>query len=145
VVFSLFAMAAVTQVIIRPLGLRTQVTLGAVFLALGIATLAFVVVTTAPLGYFFLGGIIAGAGAGALFKAALAIAGTLAEPAHRGEVLAGVFLIAYIGLTIPVVGIGVATVWVSLPVAFIGFAVVIIAIALLTAIPLIRRLQHQPA
>ena len=52
------------------------------------------------------------------------------------------FLIGYLGLTLPVVGIGVATLSVALTTALAGFAVVIIAIALATAIPLAGALRR---
>jgi Major Facilitator Superfamily len=145
VVFVTFAAAALSQVAVRPLAIRAQIALGAVLLVAGIAALAAVVVTVGSLGFFFAGGIVSGAGAGVLFKAALAVAGSLAEAAHRGEVLAGIFLIGYVGLTVPVVGIGVATLSVSLAAALVGFAVVIIAIALLTAVPLIAGLRRAAA
>jgi hypothetical protein len=63
---------------------------------------------TASLPLFLIGGAVAGAGAGILFKSAV---GTIAAgaPAHqRGESLAGLFLIAYLGLVGPVLGLGLA-------------------------------------
>lgn len=142
VVFATFAAAALAQIVVRPLSVRAQVGLGAALLVAGISVLAVVVVSVGALGWFFVGGILSGAGAGPLFKAALAVAGSLASPANRGEVLAGIFLIGYIGLTVPVVGIGVATLSVSLTTALVGFTVVIIAIALATAGPLIAALRR---
>ncbi|GAA2466133.1 MFS transporter [Winogradskya humida] len=145
VVFLTFAAAALSQIAVRSLSVRTQVILGTVLLVAGIATLATVVVSVGSIYFFVLGGIISGAGAGTLFKAALAVAATLAPAENRGEVLAGIFLIGYIGLTVPVVGIGVATLSVSLAAALVGFAVIIIAIALIAALPLIAALGRNAA
>jgi MFS family permease len=142
VVFIAFAAATVAQVLARVLHVRTQVVLGVALLVIGIAILATVVVTVGPVVVFLVGGIVSGAGAGTLFKAALAIAGALADSTNRGEVLAGIFLIGYVGLTVPVVGIGVATLSVSLSTALVGFAIIIILIALATAIPLAASLRH---
>lgn len=142
VVFLTFAAAAAAQIAVRSLSVRGQIALGAVLLVLGIATLAVVVVTVGGIAVFVAGGIVSGAGAGTLFKAALAVAGALAPAANRGEVLAGIFLLGYVGLTVPVVGIGVATLSVSLAAALVGFAAVIITIALATAIPLIITLRR---
>lgn len=141
VVFISFAAAAVAQIVVRSLGSRTQVGLGAIMLIVGIVLLATAVVGGTSLPLFLLGGVVAGAGAGTLFKAALAVGGALAEPRYRGEVLAGVFLVAYLGLTVPVVGIGVATLWVSLPMALVGFAVVIVAVTVVAAAPLVSALR----
>jgi membrane protein implicated in regulation of membrane protease activity len=47
-----------------------------------------------------------------VFRAALVSAANTALPAARAEVLAGYFLGAYIGLSVPVIGLGFATtVW----------------------------------
>jgi hypothetical protein len=142
VVFVAFAAAALTQILVRPLAVAAQVALGAVLLTAGLVVLSVVVVTVGALAFFFIGGILAGAGAGALFKAALAVAGSLAEAANRGEVLAGIFLSAYVGLTVPVIGIGVATRSVSLAAALGGFTVVIVVITVLAAVPLIVGLRQ---
>ncbi len=50
----------------------------------------------------------AGVGVGILFRGALATAGSLADPGRRGEVLAGVFLVAYVGLAVPVLLLGLS-------------------------------------
>jgi len=145
VVFVAFTAAAVAQIVVRPLSVRSQVALGTVLLVAGIALLTIVVRSTGGLGWFYLGGVVSGAGAGVMFKSALAVAGALAPAANRGEVLAGIFLLGYIGLTVPVVGIGVATLSVSLTSALTGFAVVIIAVALVTAVPLVVGLRRRAA
>ena len=61
---------------------------------------------------FIIGGVITGAGSGLVFRAALVTAANTAPPAARAEVLSGYFLGAYIGLSVPVIGLGFATmVW----------------------------------
>jgi hypothetical protein len=44
-----------------------------------------------------------------VFKGSLAVAASTAPPQSRAEVLSGFFLGAYIGLSVPVVGLGIAT------------------------------------
>jgi hypothetical protein len=44
-----------------------------------------------------------------LFKAAVGTVAAAAAPEARGEAMAGMFLIAYVGMTVPVVGMGIAT------------------------------------
>jgi MFS family permease len=58
---------------------------------------------------FIGGGIITGAGSGLAFRAALVTASHTAPPQSRAEVLAGFFLGAYIGLSVPVIALGIAT------------------------------------
>ncbi|MFX5760869.1 MFS transporter, partial [Acinetobacter baumannii] len=57
---------------------------------------------------FVVGGIVAGAGVGLLFRGALATAGSLADPRTRGEITSGVFLLAFAGMTVPPLAVGVA-------------------------------------
>jgi predicted MFS family arabinose efflux permease len=143
VVFATFASAAVAQIAFRALSVRGQVALGAALLIAGVVVLTVSVETGTSLALFFAGGIVSGAGGGTLFKAALAVAAPLAAPQYRGEVLAGIFLAAYIGLAAPVVGIGVATLSISLTAALLGFAVVIVAVALAAALPLVALLRRR--
>ncbi|GLZ00207.1 MFS transporter [Actinoplanes sp. NBRC 103695] len=141
VVFVAFAAAVVGQIALRTVSLRTQVGLGAGLLVIGIVMVTVVVAGSGSLGWFFAGGVLGGGGAGVLFKAALAVAGSLASAAHRGEVLAGIFLAGYIGLAVPVVGLGVATLSVSLTAALVGFTAVIVLVALGAALPLVKALR----
>jgi predicted MFS family arabinose efflux permease len=82
----------------------------------------------ADLAPFLLGGVIAGAGVGVLFKGAVSTVAAVADPGRRGETLAGLFLAAYLGLAVPILGLGVATRYVSTPVALLGFVAVLLAI-----------------
>ncbi len=47
-----------------------------------------------------------------VFKGSLAVAASTAPPQSRAEVLAGFFLGAYIGLSVPIIGLGIATMYV---------------------------------
>lgn len=73
---------------------------GLVMVAVGMATTG--------LALFLVGGAIAGAGAGVLFKAAIGAVAATAAPEARGEAMAGLFLISYVGMIVPVVGMGIA-------------------------------------
>jgi MFS family permease len=64
---------------------------------------------TSDLPLFMVGGVVTGAGAGMVFKGALVVSVSSAPPNARAEVLAGYFLGSYIGLSVPVIGLGVAT------------------------------------
>jgi hypothetical protein len=62
----------------------------------------------------------------------------IAPPAARGEALAGLFLGAYMGLVIPVVGLGVATQLLSARDAVLGFAVVLAVVVAVVSRRLLR-------
>src|SRR6202041_876075 len=85
----------------------------------------------ADLAMFVVGGVITGAGAGMVFKGSLATAASVAPDGSRAEVLSGFFLGAYVGLSIPVVGLGVATTY--LPARDVMLVFVALAAVAITA------------
>ncbi|MFF0050748.1 MFS transporter [Streptomyces sp. NPDC005498] len=134
IVFAVFGAAATAQSLTTRLSTGTKRTVGLLAQAVGVVVLV-AGMHTANLAAFLIGGVVAGLGAGVLFKAALGTVVALAVPAKRSEALAGLFLIAYLGLTLPAVGIGVATLSLSATTVmtwFAGFLLVLLAgIALL--------------
>jgi predicted MFS family arabinose efflux permease len=82
------------------------------------------------LAMFVVGGVITGAGAGMVFKGSLVAAASVAPAGSRAEVLAGFFLGAYVGLSVPVIGLGVATTyWPARDVLVVFVALAAVAIA----------------
>lgn len=125
VIFAVYSIAALSQVFTRSLTAATKLTVGLAAEATGLVLLnAGLHLTSMPV--FLLGSALAGAGAGVLFKAALGTVAGQAEPARRGEALAGLFLVAYLGLIVPVVGLGLATLAVPVSEALAGFSVVLL-------------------
>jgi MFS family permease len=78
------------------------------------------------LALFVIGGVLAGAGGGMVFKGALVMAASTAPVGSRAEVLAGFFLGAYVGLSIPVIALGVSATYVPARDAVLGFVLVVI-------------------
>jgi MFS family permease len=145
VVFATFLSGAVSQIVVRRLSARNQIVLGASLLVIGLAGTIVVVATGAGLALFVIAGILSGAGAGPLFKAALSIGAALADAAHRGEVLAGIFLAGYIGLAVPVVGVGLATLSMDVVTALVGFTVILVSGTILAATVLLIELRRDDA
>ncbi|MBO1738730.1 MFS transporter [Leifsonia sp. TF02-11] len=135
--FSVFAASAVSQIVFAPVRPRTQLIVAIALVALGLAGLA-VGVLGGSLPAFVTAGIVAGAGVGLLFRAAILVAGSLAAPERRGEVLAAVFLVAYIGLALPVLLVGVALiVWPLVPV-LVGFVAIVAALSVVAGLRMLR-------
>ncbi|WP_144761638.1 MFS transporter [Curtobacterium sp. 9128] len=136
--FGVFAASAVSQLVFARLAQRTQILLGVVLLVGGLVVLGTAAVLLQVAG-FIGGGVVAGAGVGLLFRAAIASAGALVGPEQRGGVLAATFLIAYAGLTVPVVAVGAALlVLPTLPV-LLGYVVVVAALAVVAGTRLAAR------
>jgi MFS family permease len=119
--FAAFAGGAAAQILAArmpgPMLLRRSVPI----VVLGLALTAGAM-WSSSLAMFVIGGVITGVGAGMVFKGSLAAVASTAPPGSRAEVLAGFFLGAYIGLSVPVIGLGVATQYVPARDAMLVFA-----------------------
>ncbi|GAB7047895.1 MFS transporter [Catenuloplanes indicus] len=133
VAFLTFGSAVTAQLVFARAAARRQVLGGLTSLSVGLVT-ATAAVWLPSLPMFLIGGAAAGAGAGLLFKGSIGTVFSIAEPATRGEALAGLFLAGYLGLSIPILGFGVATAVVSTEIALAGFATVVVALAAVVAV-----------
>jgi MFS family permease len=127
VVFAVFGSAAVAQTLTGRMHPGAKLVTGLVAQALGLVVLTVGMHATS-LATFIVGGVIIRVGAGMLFKAAVGAVATMAAPARRGEALAGLFLISYVGLSLPAVGIGIATRYVTATTAMTSLAVVLLVV-----------------
>jgi MFS family permease len=125
VTFAVFIAGAVSQVMFVRMSRPHQLRVGLVAMTIGLVGVA-VGGLLPNLWLFVLGGIAAGAGTGLVFRGAVATAASLADPSARGEVLAALFLIAYAGLTIPVLAIGLGITLLPAQVALLLFSALIL-------------------
>jgi MFS family permease len=141
--FAVFAAAVVAQLGLAGRSTRSAIAIGIATMVLGMAVLVVAVFLASPsLALFEIGGVISGAGAGALFKGVVTSVAEIATPDSRAEALAGMFLAGYIGLSLPVLGLGVMTQYLSPRVSLVIFTGVLAA-AILAATP--RLLQRRSA
>jgi MFS family permease len=133
--FAMFATAALAQTLS---GSRTSEQLLAAAIPTLLAGLGLLTVSVwlpAPsLGVFLAGDLVAGAGAGLMFKGAIGVVSQVAQPERRAEALSGLFLAAYLGLAGPVIGLGALTQIASTRVSLLIFAVTL-ALGVLAAAP----------
>jgi len=120
IVFAVFGGAALAQTLTSRLPAPARTALGLLAQASGVVALV-IGMHTANLAAFLIGGVVAGIGAGVLFKAAVGTVVAMAAPAKRGEALAGLFFISYLGLIVPALGLGIATLTVSATAAMTWF------------------------
>ncbi len=138
VTFAVFIAGAGSQVVFVRMERGNQLRLGLTFMSaglIGIATGGLI----PNLALFVIGGVIAGAGVGLVFRGAVATAASLADAGSRGEVLAALFLIAYAGLALPVLAIGLGIALLPAATALLIFSVLIF-ILVNAAVP--RMLKH---
>ncbi|MCW2782616.1 MAG: csbC [Marmoricola sp.] len=132
VVFAVFGSAAVAQTLTSRMRAGVKLGIGLVGQALGLIVLV-VGMHAANLATFLVGGVIIGVGAGMLFKAAVGAVAAMAAPAKRGEALAGLFLVSYVGLSLPAVSVGIVTRYVTATTAMTWLTVVLLAILVVVA------------
>ena len=139
VTFAVFIAGAASQVVFVRLARPAQLRLGLVAMSAGLVGVA--VGGLIPNLYLFvIGGVVAGAGVGLVFRGAVATAASLANPSSRGEVLAALFLIAYAGLAIPVLAIGLGIALLPAEVALLLFSALIL---ILVNAAVLRKLAAQ--
>jgi MFS transporter len=131
-VFAVFAAGVVAQSASADWSLRRLLAVGMTTMVAGLSLVVVAAwLSTPSLALFVAGGALTGAGAGALFKGALGTVVAVATEDGRAEALAGLFLGGYIGLAVPIIGVGVSLQFTTPRVALLGFA---IAVAATTAI-----------
>jgi len=131
VVFLLLAVGAVTQVALFRFNSRRVVMAG---LGVFLAALALIVaaLAEASMALLLTGTVVGGIAVGAVFLGSLATANRLAPPGQRGQVLSAYFVACYTGLIIPVIGVGVATEFISDYAAVLALSVVLAGLCLLS-------------
>jgi MFS family permease len=121
--FAMFAAAALVQMLTA--SRRAQQLLATAIPALlsGVALLTLALwLPTPSLALFLIGDLVAGVGAGLMFKGAIRAVAEIALPERRAEALAGLFLAAYLGLAGPVIGLGALTQIASTRVSLLVFS-----------------------
>jgi MFS family permease len=133
----LFGAAVLTQLALRGRPAGVAIELGLAVLIAGLAVLAASLdVASYPL--FLAGTVICGGAVGAAFSGGLATALNVAAPTERGRVSSLFYLIAYVGITIPVIGAGIGVAEAGILPTFIVLGTVL-AVFDLAALTYLRR------
>lgn len=113
VVFSVFLASTAGQSMTRRIGARLALPLGCGCLLVGLLLVASsLIAKSLPL--LVLGAVCGGTGQGLSFRAALSLVSEAAPAAHRGGTISAFFVVAYTGISVPVVGVGALATWLGL-------------------------------
>lgn len=138
IVFSIFAASALSQLLFTNTSDRFVLPFGSATLLIG-AILVGIALLTRSLSLLVIGAIISGLGQGLSFRAGLASVNAKTDSGERGEVTSSFFVIVYIALSIPVVGVGLLAKWIGLQMAGIVFSIIVGLLALIALILLLVR------
>jgi MFS family permease len=143
IVFGLFSASIVGQLLVSRLSDRRALVSGCVLLVGGVGLLAL------ALGIESLAALIAaaalvGLGQGLVIGAGLAAINQRAPVEHRSETASSFFVVMYVGLSVPVIGVGVAANIFSLRTAGIAFSAAV-ALLVLAVLASLARPEQPPS
>ncbi|MGH7919510.1 MAG: MFS transporter, partial [Candidatus Dormibacteraceae bacterium] len=137
VVAAVFAASTVGQTLLAPALGRAALVVGSGALLAGMSVLALGLgVSSLPL--LVTGGVVAGIGQGVSFRAWRAALNEASPAQHRAEVASTFFVVAYVAISLPVVGVGVLASLAGLRAAGIVFAALVVGLAA-TVLALVRQ------
>ena len=144
VVFLLAGSGAAAALVVRRLTPRLLMLAGCVALAAGVAV-TILGVAASIVGLFLLGTAVSGAGFGTAFLGAFRTLAALASPSRRGELIAAVYIAAYLAFSLPAVIAGVVTSHLGLRDTAIGYAAVVGTLAIVAIGATVRIISQQGA
>ncbi len=140
-VFSMFAGSAVGQVSMARLAERVALPTGCLILIAGLSAIG-AALEFSSLGLLVVGTMVVGAGQGVSFRAGMAAVTENSPPDRRAETVSSFFVVAYVGISVPVILVGIASVVWGLRTAGISFTIAVAALALAALIAVLRLDRH---
>jgi predicted MFS family arabinose efflux permease len=138
VVFLLLAASALGQLALELTTAEVALPLGSAVIVVGCGLIAGAIAASS-LALLLAGAAVAGLGIGLAFRAGLAAVNSRTPSAKRAEVDSSFFVVAYIAISLPIVGIGVAAQAVGLRSAGIVFTALVGLLALAVTASLVRQ------
>ncbi|MFB6424011.1 MFS transporter [Streptomyces microflavus] len=138
VVFSVFLASTAGQALMGRVGERRALPGGCFVLVAGLVLVAASLLLAA-LPLLVAGALCGGLGQGLAFRGAVTAISAAAPPEHRAATVSAFFVIAYLGISLPVVGVGALTLGIGLRNAGLTFAGCVLALALGVGLHLVRR------
>ncbi|MFL9856376.1 MFS transporter [Paraburkholderia madseniana] len=133
IVFLLFACSALGQIVQTVIAARWRQAAGCIGLVVGLICVGLCV-PERSLGALLLGTALAGIGQGISFRAGLGEIASAAPAHRRAEVTSSFFVVLYVAISLPVIGLGIAVQLADIQRAtllFVGLTIVLVLIALL--------------
>ncbi|HME49224.1 MFS transporter [Mycobacterium sp.] len=125
---SIFAASAAAQIVAGRMEAQRAVALGCAVLVVGMVIIA-AALHISSLALLLAGAVVAGVGQGVSFSRGLAAVAERTPPDRRAEVSSTYFVVAYIAISVPVIGGGLAAEAWGLRTAGIAFALAVCALA----------------
>jgi MFS family permease len=141
IVFAVFVGSTVGQLLLEVVPEAAAMPAGCIGLIAGMGLLAGGLAASS-LALLVAGAVLAGVGQGLSFRAGLTMVNAEAPPEQRGAVASSFFVVAYVAISIPVIGEGVLAELTSLRTAGLTFAAVVAAISAVVLLLLARQRRN---
>ncbi|MFF4953447.1 MFS transporter [Streptomyces chattanoogensis] len=138
IVCTVFLGSTLGQLLTGRLGVRRALPGGCLVLVAGLV-LVSTSLAVRSLPVLVIGAVCGGIGQGLAFRAGLTAVGAAAPPAHRGGTISAFFLVAYLGISLPVVGVGALTLVLGLRGAGLAFSGCVIVLVGCVGLYVLRR------
>ncbi|MGH8274883.1 MAG: MFS transporter [Gammaproteobacteria bacterium] len=138
VVFLLFMASTAGQAALQWVPRKFALALGCLVQIAGVGFIA-AAIALASLPLLLAGAVVAGAGQGLAFRAGMADVTAASPEARSGEIVSTFFVVVYVAISIPVIGVGIAVEKVGLRDAGIGFAIGVGVLSLAALLLLLAR------
>ncbi|MFH5181419.1 MFS transporter [Paenibacillus sp. TAB 01] len=132
VVFLMLGASVLTQLLSRNVGTSTSMLAGLLTLCLGL-TLIVVAVPLSSAMSLLIGTATAGIGQGLSFKGSMQLVNAIAPPEHKAKIISSLYICVYIGVGIPIIGVGLLSAHYGLFRAIVGFTLAVGMISLILA------------
>lgn len=143
VVFSAFAASTVGQLAMPRVGAGRALPVGCFVLVVGMVFIGCsLLFTSLPL--LAAGAVVSGLGQGLSFRAGMAAVSSRAPQDRRGETTSAYFVVAYLGISLPVIGVGALSLAIGLRDAGLVFAACVVVFAAVVGGWLLHHLATEP-
>ncbi|MGI4894975.1 MAG: MFS transporter, partial [Janthinobacterium lividum] len=137
-VSGVFVASTLAQIASTRISTRVALPLGCAALVIGML-LVVLALETSGLVVLIAGSLVTGAGQGMSFRAAMDAVSRLSPPGRGGEVTSTLFVVFYVAISVPVLGVGLLAAGPGLLDAALIFAIGVAVLAVLAALRLWRR------
>jgi MFS family permease len=142
IVGTTFAASALAQLAAGRIPPQRAIAMGCALLIVGMAILAGAL-QFSSLAALIVAAVVSGVGQGISFSRGLAAVAEKTPPARRAEVSSTYFIVAYVAISVPVVGEGLATQDLGLRTAGVSFAVAVAVLAVLCLVGISMQAARQ--
>ncbi|WP_167578023.1 acetolactate synthase small subunit [Ammoniphilus sp. YIM 78166] len=111
------------QMMLKKQSIRTLISIGYTFLILGLIGMILTIITQS-LGFLMFTTVLIGLGHGPAYAGSLALVNEVSPNTYRADIVSSFFVVTYLGVSIPILMLGVSSQWMGLNHAIVWFSII---------------------